>query len=175
MAQALSQPLPKTIKPLELAAREGRVNGTLALHDCSRLANLAVADGGSDIVVLLEFARNGAERPACTGSVEVTLMLACQRCLEPVLTRIKGQVEAEFVTGDAEPQAEGFEAVNLDEETLSLSDFVEDEILLALPFAPTHEVGGCAVEEAYKNVEAQTSQTRVNPFAQLRDMLDKKP
>lgn len=174
MARALLSPLPKTIKPLELAAREARVDGIIAQRNCSRLAALAVADGGGDVVVSLEFARNGAERPACTGSVEADLMLACQRCLEPVLTGVKGEVRAEFVVGDGEPQAEGFEAVNLDEETLSLSDFVEDEILLALPFAPTHEAGGCAVQETHKGVEAQTSPERVKPFAQLRDLLDKK-
>ena len=175
MARALSPPLPKTIKPLELAAREGRLEGALALRDCPRLAALGAADGGGDVVVALQFARNGAERPACTGSVEVALMLTCQRCLDQVLISVKGEVQAEFVTGDGEPQAEGFEAVNLDEETLSLSDFVEDEVLLALPFAPTHEAGGCVIEEAYKEVEAEPSQARVKPFAQLRDLLDKKP
>ena len=40
---------------------------------------------------------------------------------------------------------------------------VEDEILLALPYAPKHEIKGCAVNAEVNEPKAP------NPFAALRD------
>ena len=174
--------LPRTVKPRDLSAREASLDGTVALERCPRLAALVVADGSSVVSATLHFGPNGAGQPACTGVVEVELMLQCQRCLEPVPTAVAGEVKAEFVRGEEDARADGFEAVKLDEETLALSDLIEDEILLALPFAPVHEEA-CAAAPQRDDGDDVTDESdersagqpgRVMPFANLRELMNER-
>ena len=46
---------------------------------------------------------------------------------------------------------------------MDLLQLVEDEILLALPYAPKHEINDCAVKAEVNELKAP------NPFAVLRD------
>ena len=150
------------------------MHGAVPVQQCPRLAALVMGEARGDVRVQLAFAANGADQPACEGLVETELQLECQRCLEPVLIKVRGEVRAEFVGVDAEPRAEGFEGVSVDGETLSLIELIEDEILLALPFAPSHEAGECATAVDDEDIEAEAPGERVRPFAQLRDLLDNK-
>ena len=93
--------------------------------------------------------------------------MTCRRCLEPV--SVKVQEESEFWLAhaqaeiDAQPLgAEGPEGVIASRE-MAVRELVEDELLLALPYAPRHE--NCPERGSAPMGSRQT------PFSGLRGML----
>ncbi len=106
-------------------------------------------------------------------SAQTTVWLTCQRCLQPFEHRLDVHQRLRFARDEAEAEA-------LDAETeddvlalrrwFDLRELVEDELILALPLVPRHEV--CAqplpmpADAAIEDVEP----TKANPFAQLQSL-----
>ena len=122
-----------------------------------------------------------AERlPAAAGDAEWWLSLAaqspvwltCQRCLQPFEVPLAFERRLRFVHGEAE--AEALDAESEDDvlalsRSLDLRELIEDELLLALPIVPRHDVcpqplpmaaGADEVEEGLPE--------RPHPFAALQ-------
>ncbi|MBL8342534.1 MAG: DUF177 domain-containing protein [Rubrivivax sp.] len=85
--------------------------------------------------------RAGAAQWVIALAVDASVMLECQRCLQPVVVPLSVRRRVHFVAGEDE-------AARLDEEIdddvlalparLDLRLLVEDELLLALPLVPQH-------------------------------------
>ena len=78
-----------------------------------------------------------------TLEVQTTVWLTCQRCLQPFQVSLAFERRLRFVRGEAE--AEALDAESEDDvlalsRWLDLRELVEDELLLALPLVPRHEV-----------------------------------
>lgn len=112
----------------------------------------------------------GDARIGMTLSAEVDLPMQCQRCLTLVVETVQAEREFVFVADEATAEAMDDESeqdvlvISRDFDALSL---VEDELILALPLVPRHEV--CpqdlpvqAADEAF-----ETASQRPNPFAAL--------
>jgi len=112
----------------------------------------------------------GPSRIGMTLSAEVGLPMQCQRCLTQVVETVQAEREFVFVADEATAEAMDDESeedvlvISRDFDALSL---VEDELILALPLVPRHEV--CpqdlpvdAVDEAF-----EAASQRPNPFAAL--------
>ena len=111
-----------------------------------RLAGSLAAPGDADVA----WSASGQWRPVIGGEAEVwlhltagtTVLLECQRCLQPMTQALQVDRAFRFVRGEAE-------AARLDEELeddvlelpprLDLHALVEDELILALPLVPRHE------------------------------------
>ncbi len=112
----------------------------------------------------------GPSRIGLTLWAEVDLPLQCQRCLGPVVETIGAEREFVFVADEATAEALDDE---LEEDVLVLSrDFdalalVEDELILALPLVPRHEV--CPQDVPLEAVDEgfEAAGERPNPFAAL--------
>lgn len=111
-----------------------------------------------------------------TLQVDTTVWLTCQRCLQPYCLPLALDRRLRFVRGEA--QAEALDAESEDDvlalsRSLDLRELIEDELLLALPLVPRHEV--CpqplpvpiAVESDELPNEAPE---RPNPFAALQGL-----
>jgi uncharacterized protein len=109
-------------------------------------------------------------RPRLALRASATLQLTCRRCLGAVecilgaeATLLLAASQAEI---DAEPiRADGPEWI-LAQREMALRDLVEDELLLALPYAPRH--GNCPAQDR------EAPESRHTPLAGLRDMLRSK-
>jgi uncharacterized protein len=148
--------LPRTA--LELIATDGEAKGHVRF---SRQMGRAVAD--------LE--------------VKAQPEVVCQRCMQPmrwpvdVTSRIALVVD--FDAADRVP--DGFEVFQVEGDSVSVRDLVDEEILLALPTVPRHEEGSeCAGremllpgQEAEEPEEAAAAQVQ-KPFAQLGELLKRK-
>ncbi len=112
----------------------------------------------------------GPARIGMTLSAEVDLPMQCQRCLTLVVETVQAEREFVFVADEATAEAMDDESeedvlvISRDFDALSL---VEDELILALPLVPRHEI--CpqtlpvdAVDEAF-----EAASQRPNPFAAL--------
>lgn len=182
--------LPEHIEPLRLA-RTGRVfKGSLPLSRMARLRDTVDTVTG-DVEVELSFAINDRNVPCVRGHIRTEVSLQCQRCMQAMAWPIDNQFELLIVESEveAERMGEDSEVLLLDEQLISLSDLVEDEILLSLPIVPKHEVGtecannvsaGEAVEEIAEQAKpsagdaATEEKAKENPFAILAELKNRK-
>jgi uncharacterized protein len=94
--------------------------------------------------------------------------LVCQRCLNPMRLTLDVDRPIRFVRG--EDQAEALDAESDDdvlalEPALDLQTLVEDELILALPIVPHHDV--CPTDSATPAAGAEPEPPQEHPFAAL--------
>ncbi|XZG71159.1 YceD family protein [Chitinibacteraceae bacterium HSL-7] len=150
----------------ERLSSQGEVEpGSLA-----RLADVVLAGSGA-----LKWSLAGSvdvlERPCLKLEVSGALQLGCQRCLQPMpfelrVSTVLVQFDDEQKLDDAEEEDEDLEGMLVDPE-LDVLALIEDEVLLALPYAPRHaQCGGVA------GVAAKSD--KPNPFAVLATLKTRK-
>lgn len=158
--------LPERIDPRRLAEREGRLCGHLSLARMERLA-ASLCDGEGTVFIDMRFQRDEQGRELAVGHVTARLPVRCQRCLEAMEIAIATAVRLAFTNAEGEaPPPDGYDAMPLMDDTISLSDLVEDEIMLALPMAPMHEDCPVGVWRRYLEHRAPSEAPR-KPFVAL--------
>ena len=161
----MSVQLPQRIDPLQLADRGARLVGTLALEDMVRLRT-SLHDATGVVSVELDFERDGNAQRYLRGSLSTRLNVLCQRCLRPMQVDIKRRLGLALVNL-AETLTDQAESLLVDSETISLSDMIEDELILALPIAPLHLPADCSANAARPDGDNRET---VNPFAALASL-----
>ncbi len=140
----MSPPLPDRIEPKRLAARDVVLSGQLQLKAMPRL-RAAVLDEDGEIEVQLNFHRDEEGRIRASGRVGAILQTTCQRCLERMELDIEETIDICFLPAENAqvrlPHAA--EPVLLEQGQVALAELIEDQLLLALPFAPMHATGVC--------------------------------
>jgi uncharacterized protein len=128
-----------------LAREQGVAEGRVDAHRLPRVADL-LADGPALVSWRIEGTTDAAGRPALSIELGGNVPLTCQRCLDdfqwPIEQRTElllAHDERELAALDADSGAEVVLAAT-PVEPLTL---VEDELVLALPFAPRHPEGAC--------------------------------
>ena len=128
-----------------LAHERGVVEGSVDPHRLPRVADL-LAEGPASVAWRIEGTKDALGRPAVTVVLSGSVSLTCQRCLGdldwPIEQRsevLLARDERELAALDAGSESE----VVLAEGSLDPLTLVEDELVLALPFAPRHPEGDC--------------------------------
>ena len=154
------------INSLEFARKSLEIRDTIAHSDLQRAKDLLTAETES-----LRWQLSGevsADKKArlhltITGNIGVP----CQRCLEPMIIELNIRSEFVLVKDESEIPSEEDDFEDYDylvaEADMNVLQLVEDEVLLALPYAPKHEIKDCAVKAEVNELKAP------NPFAKLRD------
>ena len=121
------------------------VEGSVDPHRLPRVVDL-LADGPASVAWRIEGTKDALGRPAVAVSLRGSVSLTCQRCLAefdwPIEQRsevLLARDELELAALDAGSDSE----VVLAEGSLDPLTLVEDELVLALPFAPRHPEGDC--------------------------------
>lgn len=142
------QRLPVEVDPFRLVEQRRELIGKLPVTDFSRLQDLLFYETNQDrqqdqsaVDVKLNFDRNERGLPVIRGVIRSNLNLSCQRCLKLVDVPFESEFSVVLVSTDvqAETLQEGFDTWLVEESRLFIQDFIEDEILLALPIAVSHE------------------------------------
>lgn len=129
---------------LERLARLGRtIEGEIELGRLTRLVELLSSPEGT-VNATLSFGAGSDGRLELRLTVNATVELVCQRCLEPFRLTLTG--EASYLLAEDEvPDAvvrmsdENMELLVLGEDRLNPSRLIEDELLLSLPLVPRHD------------------------------------
>jgi uncharacterized protein len=157
------QPL---IDGFEFATAGARQAGRWPVRELPRLRDMLASDAG-EIAYALEGTRDERGRPSLRLSLEGTLLLRCQRCLEPMPFAVRvdellvlAATQAEI---DAEPPDAHAPDRVLGSREMRLGELIEDQLILEVPYAPRHE--GCAA------APGADAHERVSPFAALRGMM----
>jgi uncharacterized protein len=163
----MSVSLLASIDLMAAAARGERVADTLSLAVLPRFVEAAPASADCEFECELALSLGGDELPVVRGRIEGQWVLDCQRCLGPLAGSFGIDIDWRFAPDDED----GFE---LGDGTLRLADYVEDELLLALPAVPVHdhEDQCVALVKAYlaEPEQVRAADTRT-PFAGLKDLL----
>jgi uncharacterized protein len=168
---------------LDLAAfaRDGAsLQGEWPATLLSRLADSAAPEAPASGWPALSWGMHGEIRQPKGGAAQTWLhltaaaqvRLTCQRCLQPVQEALEVDRWIRFVDTEAEAAALD---VDSDDDVLALPrhldarELIEDELLLALPLVPRHEVcpEPLAHVEAAEEPAAEEEAERPNPFAAL--------
>jgi uncharacterized protein len=159
------QPL---IDGFEFAAAGAKQQGFWAVGDFPRLRDMLVSDAG-EIRYEIEGTRDALGRPALRVRIRGALQLRCQRCLEPMRFDVDSDeilvLAATQEEIDAEPTDPETPDRLLAADEVRVRELLEDELILALPYAARHE--GCDIGGESHGDE------RISPFAGLRGMLRK--
>jgi uncharacterized protein len=154
------------IDGFEFASAGAIQQGVWPLSDFQRLRDMLASDAG-EVAYRMQGMRDSNGRPALKVRVEGTLQLRCQRCLEALPFEVKTEDLLVLAATLSEIHAEAADAHAPDRivagKEMPVRELVEDELILALPYAPRHE--SCAAHAA-----AQDGQDG-SPFASLRGLM----
>ena len=154
------------IDGFEFASAGAVQRGVLPVSGFSRLRDLLASDIG-EVAYEIRGTRDPRGRPSLRLAVSGLLQLRCQRCLEAMPFEMRAEDLLVLAATQAEIDAEPIDAEAPDRvlagKEMVLRDLVEDELILALPYAPRHE--GCRGGAARERGAGQS------PFAELRSLM----
>ena len=155
------------IEPLSLARAGEHLNGQVCLKELQRLQTMLHDDRG-ELIYNLDFSIDANGLYRIGGEIGASVGMLCQRCLEPMRVEITQSVCLGIVRDmmEANNLSPEYEPLMLVEETFSLFELVENELILALPFSPMHPPGDCAGGQI---LEKLNNNQRQNPFAKLAE------
>ncbi len=175
--------LPVEVNPFRLIEQRKSLVGTIPLARLPRIQELLCSDKdeSAEIKVKLDFNRSERGLPLITGEIDTQLDLSCQRCLSKLEYAITADIHVILVITDEQAervQEEGYESYLVEEERLFLQDFIEDEVLLALPLSTMHEECDAgrpyieALPEDEIDLVEEDDDGEENPFAALKNLKD---
>jgi uncharacterized protein len=157
------------IDGFEFASAGATQEGTLPLSSFPRLQDVLVSNAG-EVAYTLRGVRDERGRPSLALGVRGRLQLRCQRCLGPLTHEVRAETVLVLATSQAEIDADPATADAPDRvvagKEMAVRGLVEDELILALPYAPRHE--GCEARPEGHDRAASS------PFAGLRGMMQRK-
>lgn len=153
------------IDGFEFASAGAMQQGRMPLSGFPRLQDQLGSNAG-EVEYALEGMLDERGRPGLRLRVQGTLQLRCQRCLEPMPFEVDEEQVLVLAATQAEIDADPSEASAPDRvlagKQMAVRDLVEDQLILALPYAARH---------ARCEAAGQVDDGKVSPFADLRDML----
>ena len=162
--------------PFELAKKGRTICGDISSKSLPRLTDIVIGD--ASFRVQMDFAISDTGQRIVTGGIKGDVKLQCQRCLEPFTQHIEFSFKLGIVSSEQEIArlTEDCEPLLVEGDEILLSDIVEDELILALPPAPTHKEGECSVSpyaQADESIDVVEEATTQRPFEGLADLLKK--
>jgi len=168
--------LPTLIDPRKLANQGIVLEGQFHAQHLPRLEE-AVANIETPLSALIKFEIDEARAKVVSGTLSIAVSAICQRCLDPVKVVLSTDFSAQIiwsedqlcnVPSDREPWI-------VVDKMASLNEFLEDEILLALPTVNYHDIGMCTgdtflSEDERGGIEKDDEVVADNPFNILQQL-----
>ena len=157
--------IPEHIDPFRFAELGLSISGTAHVADMQRLSNIVLSNADT-VTVDLQWGVDEQGTTFLKGNLKTQLTLQCQRCMEP----FKYEIIGNFLFGlvqtekEAEKLPERFDPLVV-EESLVISDLIEEELIVSLPIVPMHNMENCKVALPFvsgKDLKFETEKD--NPF-----------
>ena len=153
---------------LEIARKEDQLTGEIDLASLERLSAMVVNEGDKPekIHYQLSGSQNKFHLPSLHLSIDTVLTVKCQRCLESMSLALS--LRYNYLLSESEPEEfDGDQEVDWLEISpkMNLNNLIEDELLIAIPFAPVHSYD-CR-QEGFEAGE------KYNPFEVLKKLKNK--
>jgi uncharacterized protein len=164
--------LPITIDPYKSAQRRLVCEGYFEVSGMTRL--LAAVDSCSEhINVNVNFAVDELGLVVMSGKGSLAATLTCQRCTEALESTLEIDFSFSPVKNAeaAEELPSYYDAIELDENgEVNLRELVEDELILAIPLIPRHELKQCQAPADSVWGKLPEEQEKPNPFDVLKKL-----
>lgn len=161
--------LPELIDPLHLADAAVRLAGDLPVARLARLKAMLASEDAS-VRVTARFGVDGEGRRVLELAATAELEMICQRCMGRVAVPLAIDTTLELVPEElaADTASPRYEPLFVSRGRMSLTEIVEDELLLQLPMIPRHETGdGACLPAAGPATGQEQDRVQDNPFAVL--------
>jgi uncharacterized protein len=167
--------LPKTLDPFKYADQNKVLEGQIAIHLMSRLAEMLV-DSEGIVEIALEFDRDPQKLRILNGKLNAKVNLLCQRCLHPVEREIQSEFMLGIVMNDEQAQnlPRAYEPLLVEDEKLVIKDVIEEELILSLPMFAYHKDCDAATYKQEEEVDEMIEEEKENPFNILSELKLKK-
>ncbi|MDF1817660.1 MAG: YceD family protein [Immundisolibacteraceae bacterium] len=136
--------LPELIDPKGFCEQGRVLSGTLSMKQMARL-QAVVLEPLTDVEVDLQFSLEQQGLRVITGQVGASIIVECQRCLSPMEMRLDCFVGLQLVVDEeaADLVDDEWDPLIVSGDGVSLTELVEDELLVELPAVNLHDVGEC--------------------------------
>ncbi len=152
------------INNLEFAINQLKLSDDLAIAQLPRLTEILANKVESSVQFELLGIGKQFRQPSLHLTIKANLVVTCQRCLDEMLVNL--DLSYDYLISDSEiTEAEENDEIDWLEayHEMDVCELIEDELLLALPIAPTH-----AHDCGKLNTQ---SGNKPNPFAALKGLL----
>jgi uncharacterized protein len=153
------------INNLEFAQKQQKISDYFSLADCNRLLETQFLHDKNPQKTMIFFELSGTAQkfsfPSLHLHTKTQFSMICQRCLEEMQINLDLNFDY-LISNDAENQLDDNDDIDWLEVNfeMNLLELIEDELLLALPYAPTHD-NDCS------KLSMQSGE-KPNPFAILK-------
>lgn len=165
--------LPLTVDPIKSAQQRLDFDGIYTIKQLARVAE-STEGVSTDAQVKLSFDVDAQGLKIVSGTAEVDVLLACQRCWEqfPYHCKVEFIYSPIFHDDQVNDLPEAYEPALVDENgEINLLQLIEDELILVLPQIAMHEEVDCKVDsESMVYGEIPLADERPNPFAVLKNL-----
>jgi uncharacterized protein len=159
--------LPEHINAFRYCEKRLKINGLIKLSQLSRVKDSLLSDVG-EVSVNLTFGIDEQHTKYMRGQLNTTVLLQCQRCMQPFSCEIMSDFALGLVNtfDEANILDKQYEPVLLKEGELVLIEAIEDEIILNLPIIPKHKPQECKTSLPLLDLEGEQKKVN-NPFLVL--------
>ncbi|MBF0265672.1 MAG: DUF177 domain-containing protein [Gammaproteobacteria bacterium] len=174
--------IPKDVDYYRFTDARKSIQGEILLKHCHRLMDSIILDENAktlSIKVDLDFGIDDFGHRFMSGKISTNVDLECQRCMQPMALPIDLDI-AIAVIRDGDDEAEDaingiYEPYFIADKTepFPLFEYIEDELLLALPLIAKHEKDCVKLSDYNDNIEEEFEQQleqKVNPFEVLKHL-----
>lgn len=162
---------PFVVDAFEFCRVKERREGERPVAELSRLSEELANTSGS-VHWVVQGGTHAQGYSMLTMSVQATVQLMCQRCLTPYALEVDSEMM--LVLAKSEDAADELEEKLADEEVdvivgskaMNIIDLIEDEVLLAIPLSPRHEV---CPDQVGQSVGAGAGVKKTSPFEVLKN------
>ncbi|CAI8283115.1 MAG: Large ribosomal RNA subunit accumulation protein YceD [Porticoccaceae bacterium UBA1117] len=167
--------LPTHIDPRKLALQGYLLEGEVKTESLPRLAS-SVSAICSPLRASVQFELDESRAKVAHGTADVATDVICQRCLDTVQIELHAEFAVQVIWSEDHLHrvASNYEPWLVVDRMASLSELLEDEILLALPLVNYHVVGECT-GDAFLDVAAPEADGTIedSPFSILEQLKKK--
>lgn len=166
-----NRPLVRRVEARKYVRAQSKLAGWLDATTLPDLAELSCDPESLKVEATADFVREEERFMAMHCTVNASMDVTCQRCLEALTLDLSGPFAVALVATEEQIERlpEGWEVVLLeDEEPLDVHLAIQEELLLRVPMVPKHE------EMCGMQFEEQPDEPKPNPFAVLAQLKGKK-
>lgn len=163
--------LPVEVDPIRFAEQGRQIQGQIEFKQLKRLELLLETQTGH-LDVDLKFGIDDRGTRWLNGRIEGILPLTCQRCLSEMKFSLDNAFKLALLKHETEIASLGeeYEPLILESTPVRLAEIIEDEVLLAIPQIPMHELKDCPAKTYGEAEDEAKHEDKQNPFAVLADL-----
>ncbi len=163
------QGIPDIIKLFSFAKKGLNFSHTYQVKDFPRIKKL-ISNIDDKVKVELSFYIKNNVVPCIKGSIQLSAIVDCQRCLNEVNIHLSPSFKIGFLKNEQQKEKldSSFETILNADKAFSTIEFITDELLISIPMSPMH-LYKC---QSYQDKEWINSQDKYHPFATLKQLKD---